>query len=254
MRITKHLSIGLPGWGPVQVVAISLLVTLLTACGGGGGDGEDPAPPLPPLVTPGQWVVLGSSTAQGASATKMNGWAQQLAEEMLASGVRTSNLAKGGSTTYAALPTESTPPVGRPAPNESGNVTAALALTPQLIFLSYPSNDTALGYSAEETVDNLRRVRQLALDRGVPVVILGTQPRAMADALLDRQAEIDRQLALLAGECFVEVRSGLAGPDGRLAAEFNVGDGIHPNNAGHAVILARVRARLRSARCVRLAS
>lgn len=232
------------GWGGLA------LALMLSACGGGGG-GAEPATE-PPQVTPGRWVLLGSSTALGAGATGQQGWAQQLAAELPALGASLSNLAVGGSTTYAARPSGDLPPAGRAAPDPAGNVDAALALAPRLLLLAYPGNDTALGLSADETVANLGRVRAHAQARGVAVLVLGTQPRQLSEAGLARLAEIDRRLARLAGECFVELRSGLAGPDGRLAADRDAGDGVHPNDAGHALILARVRARLRSGRCVRL--
>lgn len=220
------------GWGGLA------LALMLSACGGGGAE---PATE-PPQVTPGRWVLLGSSTALGAGATGQQGWAQQLAAELPALGASLSNLAIGGSTTYAARPSGDLPPAGRAAPDPAGNVDAALALAPRLLLLAYPGNDTALGLSADETVANLGRVRAHAQARGVAVLVLGTQPRQLSEA----------GLARLAAECFVELRSGLAGPDGRLAADRDAGDGVHPNDAGHALILARVRARLRSGRCVRL--
>ena len=46
------------------------------------------------------------------------------------------------------------------------------------------------------------------------------------------------------------VEQWLAGPDGRLAAAYDAGDGVHPNDAGHAIIFQRVDAVLQSGRCV----
>lgn len=223
----------------------------LTACGGGGGG----APAAePPLVAPGTWVILGSSSALGVGATGRQGWAQQLAAAPPADGVAVVNLAVGGTTTYAALPAGDTPPAGRPAPEPAGNIDAALARAPSLLLLAYPSNDAVQGLSADESLANLRRVRALARPRGVAVLVLGTQPRRLSDAALAQQVALDAGLARLAGECFVPLRDGLVGPDGRTAPALEAADGVHLNDAGHAVVRDRVLARLRSGRCVRLAS
>jgi lysophospholipase L1-like esterase len=66
-------------------------------------------------------------------------------------------------------------------------------------------------------------------------------------------AEIDRGLAELAGACFVPLQAALADVDGGIAAAYAAGDGIHLNDAGHALVLQRVQAVLDAGRCVRLA-
>ncbi|UUX94132.1 SGNH/GDSL hydrolase family protein [Aquabacterium sp. J223] len=226
---------------------LALVAVLLSACGGGGG--EAPSSP-PPAVAPGTWVVLGSSTAAGANATAGNAWAARLAADMAARGVTMTNLARGGITTYQALPAAASRPAGRPVSDVTLNVEAALARQPRLVLLSFPSNDTALGYAVEETVANLLAMRSVLMAGGASVMVLSSQPRDLADGLRDRLREVDDRLAAAVGACFVAVRADLSAPDGRIDARFDAGDGVHLNDAGHAVVLSRVQARLQSGECV----
>jgi lysophospholipase L1-like esterase len=195
---------------------------------------------------------MGSSTAQGVGAsTPSVSWAGRLQTDMQVRSVSITNIALGGTTTYMGLPTGSAPVAGRPAPVTTINVTAALAFSPKLVIVSYPTNDTEQGYSVSETVNNLLTIRATALARGVSVVVQGTQPRDLADAQRALLPQIDTQLAQAIGACFVEVRSALAAADGRIAAAYSAGDGVHVNDAGHALIEGRIKALLDAGTCVR---
>jgi lysophospholipase L1-like esterase len=202
-----------------------------------------------PLVSDGTWTIIGSSTALGVGAQTLS-WAQALQRSYAYRSVSFVNLAVGGMTTYEALPTGSPAVPGRPAPAPTANVNAALATSPKLLLVSYPTNDTANGYSADETVRNLLAIRSAALTRGVPVIILSTQPRDLNDTQLARLAEIDGRVSQSVAPCFVAVREALAGQDGRLAPQYDSGDGIHPNDAGHAVIHDRIARLIDGGRCV----
>jgi lysophospholipase L1-like esterase len=229
-----------------------LLAALLAGCGGGGSAAPATAPAaVAPSVQPGAWVVLGSSTAAGSGASNpASAWTAGLAANHAAHGVTLANLAVGGSTTYEALPTGTAPVAGRPAVDGAHNTTAALALGPKLVLISFPTNDTALGYSVDETVTNLLAMRSALQAGGAAVVLLSTQPRDLSDVLLARLPQIDQRLSDAAGACFVPVRAALAGSDGRLAPAYDSGDGVHPNDAGHALILQRVEDRLAAGDCV----
>ena len=87
--------------------------------------------------------------------------------------------------------------------------------------------------------------------RGTPVIVLGTQPRNLSDAQRALLPQIDAQLANAVGPCFVDVRSILASTDGRINPIYDSGDGVHLNDAGHAVIFNRVKAVLEAEACVR---
>jgi acyl-CoA thioesterase-1 len=159
------------------------------------------------------------------------------------------NLALAGTVTYQALPTGSYTP-NRPSPLPGSNIDAALNYYPKAVLVSYPTNDIAAGYTVDEIVANVTRIRQVANARGVPVIVLGTQPRNLTASQLALLQPLDQRLAALFSPCFVAVRVALAGADGRLAPIYDSGDGTHPNDAGHAVIAARVVSLIDSGRCV----
>lgn len=237
--------------------AAAVCVCLLVACGGGGGNASASADTVAvhvPSVAPGAWVVIGSSSAAGAGATPGNGWASRVQAYYAEREVELVNLAVGGSTTYAGLSAQSDPVAGRPQPDTTANVDAALAQGAKLLLVSYPSNDTALGYSVDETVANLLAIRDAARSHDVAVMILSTQPRALPVSQLAMLAQIDARLSASVGSCFVAVREVLAGPDSRLDPRYDSGDGVHPNDAGHALIYEQVRAVVDSGRCVDTAS
>lgn len=236
---------------------VAVLALHLGGCGGGAGASNPPAPlPAVPSVTPGTWVVLGSSTAAGVGAGPRQGWVARLSAQaatLPAAPVSLVNLARAGAVTYQALPSASTPPAGRPGPDPAANIDLALAQSPRLVFIAYPTNDTVLGYTADETVANLQRLRAVTAGAGAVALLLSTQPRdgltAAQRATLD---EIDRGGASAFGPCFVPLRAALSGADGGIAAAYAAGDGVHLNDAGHQLVAQRVWALLDSGRCVRL--
>ncbi|WP_425261575.1 SGNH/GDSL hydrolase family protein [Rubrivivax sp. RP6-9] len=229
---------------------------LLAGCGGGGAaDAPQAAPPPAPVVAPGTWVVLGSSSAAGTGASSGQGWASQLQGAAQARQVVLQNIARNGTLTYQALATGSNPPAGRPAPDTAVNITRALQFAPKLVLLSFPTNDTAAGYTADETAANLLALQRAAQAAGAAALVLGVQPR---DGLTGSQravlADLDQRLAAQAGPCFVALFAALADGNGHIAAAYAAGDGIHLNDAGHRVVRERVQAVLDGGRCVRLAA
>jgi lysophospholipase L1-like esterase len=205
-------------------------------------------------VSQGTWVVMGSSTASGAGATTLD-WAFAVRTAYRTThGVTTVNIARGGQTTYSALPTGTPAVANRPAPNIETNTNAALTRTPapKLVFVSYPTNDTEFGYTVEETVRNTLAVRAALIAGGAAVIVVSTQPRDMTPAKIAMLPQIDAQLKAAIGACFAETREALDGPDGKLDPAYNSGDGIHPNDAGHAVIASIVRDLIDSGNCVRV--
>lgn len=235
-----------------------VLFGALGACGGGAETPVSAPVSAPVTAAPvtqlkaGTWVVMGSSTAAGTGAPAGKGWVAQLAGNYAARGVQVANIAQGGTVTYEGLSASAAPVAGRPAPNPAVNIDQALARKPVLLIVSYPTNDTALGYGVDETVNNLLAIRSQALAAGVPVVVTSTQPRNLTDTQLANLRAIDTRLAASVGACFVEVRAALAGADGKLAPEYDSGDGVHPNGAGHVLIAERLSQLLAAGSCVRL--
>lgn len=237
-------------------LSILVLALLLAACGGGGGAATPAVPPAPPaLVAPGTWVVLGSSSAAGQGASPGQSWVERLQAGQLARQVTVSNIARGGTLTWQALSTASVPPVGRPRPDPAVNIDRALAASPRLVLLSFPTNDMAADYTAAETVADLDTLRAAAAAAGAASLVLGVQPRDGLD-LAQRAvlAEVNLGLAAAAGPCFVGLFAALADANGNIATSYAAGDGVHLNDAGHAVVLQRVLAVLDGGRCVRLAA
>jgi lysophospholipase L1-like esterase len=165
------------------------------------------------------------------------------------------NLARAGALTPQALPANTPPAAGRPAPDPAINIDRALAQAPRLLVLAFPSNDAVAGLPAAETVAHLSRLRELAAAQSASTILLSSQPRdgltATQQATLD---ETDRLGAASFGECFVDVRAALAGVHGGIAAAYAAGDGVHLNDAGHRLIADRLWALLASGRCVRLSA
>jgi acyl-CoA thioesterase I len=204
-----------------------------------------------PLVAPGNWVVMGSSTPAGAGARILS-WVEAVKEKYSNRSVAVFNIAKGGKTTYEALPTATPLMDNRPAPDPEANVNAALAKSPKLLIISFPSNDTVVGFSVDETVQNLLQIRAIARSNGASVIVVSMQPLSTIPAdRLAPLAEIDTRLAAAVAPCFVATREALAAPDGTLDPRFDSGDGVHVNDDGHAVIAAAVEAVIDSGACVR---
>jgi lysophospholipase L1-like esterase len=227
-----------------RLAGLAVLLALLPACGGGGGAAPEPA--APPA-----WVVLGSSTAAGVGATEGRSWAARLATTLAARGLRVDNRARSGANTYQALPADAARPAGRPATDPQQDVARALETAPRVLVLAFPSNDAMLGYPAAETVANLRLMRDAARRRGVGVLVLSSQPRDDAGSgARAAMAAADTALAAELGACFVDVRAALSAADGRIAPAYAAGDGIHLNDAGHALIHTQLWATVAAGGCV----
>ncbi len=189
-------------------------------------------------------VVLGSSTADGAGATSVEfSWAglyrthlQELNPEAVVI-----NLAAAGYSTYKILPTGHVTPPDRPAPDPNRNITKALTYEPWAIIVNLPSNDVAYAYSIAEQMTNYETVNTLAVTDGVQIWFSTAQPRnfptqAQRDELF---AMTDATLTVF-GDYAIDFWNGLADPAGMILPQYDAGDGIHLNDAGHALIYSRV--------------
>jgi len=117
---------------------------------------------------------------------------------------------------------------------------AALALKPDAILISLPSNDQAEGYGLEEQLANYDRLAAAAGSARVPLWVTTTQPRNFR--------ETERRQGLLAARQAILRRFSPRAPDfwtpladsaGLIRPELDSGDGTHVDDAGHA-LLARV--------------
>lgn len=234
-----------------------LISPILVACGGSGQNSPLLTVPVAPPATvikdvrPGTWIILGSSTASGTGATPGNSWADLLRANLKESGASVTNLARGGTVSYSGLASGTISPPNRPVADSTINISQAISRNPVVIIISYPTNDVASGYRPEETINNINSIRTSAMNAGVPAIVLSTQPRDFTKPQLENLQEIDRKLSADVGGCFVSIRESLSGSDGKLLPEFNSGDGVHPNDAGHKLIFTKLLATIKSETCIR---
>lgn len=194
-------------------------------------------PPSYTLAKQQRWVIMGSSSAFGAGASRYElSWAGQLEKLAAEYGAEVINIARGGYTTYHAMETICAVNAARPQPDLSHNVEQAILKGADIVFLSFPSNDAASNFSAEEAAFNLIYMRAFFAERRIPVVILGSQPRNMSAAKQRLLTELDLLLKPRMSPCFVELYPQLVDNTGNLATQFNSGDGVHLNDLGHALV------------------
>ncbi|GAB3050643.1 hypothetical protein GCM10027185_62390 [Spirosoma pulveris] len=181
-------------------------------------------------------VIIGSSTAAGWGASDYQyAWAGLLTQQL--TNGRVVNLAKGGYTSYQLLPTNAPHPADRPEADTLRNLNAALKEKPTTLLISISSNDLIIGCSVEEIIANFNTIRSKALAAGVAHVLITTPlPRnysAEVTANLLRQRD---QVLKTYGSSAVNIFDPLANEQQLTKAELLSGDGIHPNDKGHALL------------------
>jgi len=185
-------------------------------------------------------VVLGSSTSAGTGPRQAkNAWVSRyerhLAEQ--SPNVTLVNLAVGGQTTFHIQPTGYLPPANRPAPVPGKNITAALALKPNAILISMPSNDQASHYPLAEQLANYDRIARLTAEAHVQLWVSTTQPRNFNHAsqminLMQARDAISEKFA----PHVLDFWTAFAAPNGFIKAGYDSGDGTHLNDAAHAIL------------------
>ena len=188
-------------------------------------------------------VVLGSSTSAGTGANPPDSAYVNRVRAHIASvdtTYKVLNLAVGGFTSYHVMPTSFVPPGGRPTPRATNNITYALEYNPKAIFINLPSNDAASSYPLSEQIANYDTLVAVANRSNVKLWITTTQPRnlssqAQLDLLTGMRDSVFSRYAPYA----VDFWTTLAQPNGFIVPEFNSGDGIHLNNAGHRLLYQR---------------
>ncbi|MEO7524707.1 MAG: SGNH/GDSL hydrolase family protein, partial [Ferruginibacter sp.] len=126
-------------------------------------------------------VILGSSSSYGYGATTYDSaWAGKFTAYVKRKNSQNVvyNLGIPGFTTYQNLcPTGFAPPPNRPSPDNSFNITVALALHPDAIIINMPTNDAANDFTIAEQQANYERTMHLADSAHIPVWVTTTQPR-----------------------------------------------------------------------------
>ena len=205
------------------------------------GAGSAPDAPLAGAKAPSfSLAVIGSSTAAGQGASRPDrAWVAQIGKALVAeTSFRVSNLAVEGYTTGDLLPGSGSP----------GNIDDAIDGRPDLILVALAgSNDIALGTSSAEFFSRLSRLRDRAQAAAIPTFFVSTAPKDLSDAERQKLADWATSMAqrfescwvpaaAAYAPCFVDVFDVLADAELNLAAKFDSGDGIHLNDAGHAVV------------------
>jgi lysophospholipase L1-like esterase len=191
-------------------------------------------------------VVLGSSTAAGSGANPIDSaWVNRFRYNLnlLDTSYKVINLAVGGYSTYDVMPSDFTPPSGRPNPKPYNNITYALEYNPKTIIVNLPSNDAAYNFSISETILNFDTLVSIANINNIPIWICSPQPRNFSN-----QTQMNLLFALLDSSFsrynsfVIDFWNGIAQSNGFILTQFNSGDGIHLNNAGHRVLYERASA------------
>jgi lysophospholipase L1-like esterase len=129
----------------------------------------------------------------------------------------------------------------------------ALALHPKAVVLEGGANDMRLGFSPEEIRDNLLTMGELAQSHGIAVFVTAMTPVCDCFRPLSGLRTVERihaLNALLAAMCrehrwtLIDLNTPLADPDGLMQKRFTT-DGVHPNDAGYALLAPVVEQALR---------
>ena len=176
-------------------------------------------------------VVIGSSTAFGTGASPIDSsWVRRTTAyyKGLCGLDTTINLAVGGFTTFNGLPGSS---------DTGNNITKAMSLHPDIVLISFPTNDAVSDIPLPTYLANLRTMYNIVVAAGKICYIASTQPRNLSNHSQQVTLQIGRDsiLAEFPGHSFnffdPLVASGSLDLNPALTP-----DGIHPNNAGHRLL------------------
>ncbi|MEZ4908115.1 MAG: SGNH/GDSL hydrolase family protein [Saprospiraceae bacterium] len=191
-------------------------------------------------------VVLGSSTAEGTGASPIDSsWVNRyksfLSEN---SAFEVVNLARGGYTTYHILPTGTVSPGISISVDTARNITKAVSLNPYAIIVNMPSNDAANNFPTSAQMNNFDIVYKEAEKYGILTWICTPQPRNFSSqSQIDIQTNTRDSVLAVYGEYALDFWNGIADDNGFILSEYNSGDGIHLNNAGHRILFEKVKSK-----------
>lgn len=190
-------------------------------------------------------AVIGSSTAQGVGADPIDSsWVSRLKYYLKSLGEIDTiyNIALGGQTTYNGMPTGFVPPSGRPIPDTATNVTKALSYHPDVVLVSFPTNDAAADYTLTETMANLRTIYKKIRAAGKIAYIATSQPRS--SIAVSQQELLKRMRDSVVAEFprhFLNFYNPIVASDSLSINPIYNFDGTHVNNAGHRQLYQVVR-------------
>jgi lysophospholipase L1-like esterase len=190
-------------------------------------------------------VVLGSSTAAGSGASNADSaWVNRFRNNLSQSNTRftVTNLAKGGYTTYHILPNGTTiPPHITIEPDTARNITKALALNPYAVIINMPSNDASNNFPTKDQLANFHLIHDAAINVGARVWICTPQPRNFSNpAQVQIQRDVTDSIVAQFSPYTIDFWNGMADVSGFILSQYDSGDGIHLNDAGHRELFRRV--------------
>lgn len=188
-------------------------------------------------------AVLGSSTAEGDGASSLaKSWVGLLSDELLKkANVSIINFASGGYSTLNLLPES----------GSDGTLDDAIAEHPDLIVISLPGgNDVSAGTPEATYLSRLAEARSTAKEAGIPTFFVGTAPKNTGDRERAQLGDWNTQMQsrfsscwtpgdAAYSPCFIDVMAALGNADHEIEPEYDSGDGIHLNDAGHVALFQR---------------
>jgi Lysophospholipase L1 and related esterases len=194
-------------------------------------------------------AVIGSSTAQGVGATpEDSSWVRLLSYHFKNELGRIDtiyNRARGGSNNYHGMPTSYVPPANRDKPSVDSNVTWALSTNPDIVIVSYVSNNLHI-YSIEETLFTLQVMMDSVRAAGKHCFITTSQPRnGFDEAGREKLRVIKDSILNRFGEFAINFYDPIVNPEDKTVLEEYKfpWDDVHLNNAGHRVLFEQVVAK-----------
>jgi lysophospholipase L1-like esterase len=205
-------------------------------------------------AAPATLAVLGSSTAAGTGASETSrSWVGLLQAWLAQSrGLSVINLATPGVLTDSAVCATAMSAEFRQAIAPVHNVRRALRLDARYLILSFPSNDATHGIPAQRTIAQLLNMQQCAQrTKGVKVAVMSSLPRSgLSPQENVAIAQVDAVMHNTFGACYIDVKHVLSDASGlNPRHDLSAGDGIHFNDAGHAVIFGVVKQFIEEGQC-----
>jgi lysophospholipase L1-like esterase len=190
-------------------------------------------------------VVLGSSTAAGVGPSSSDStWVNRYRRALYSRDTRYPiiNLGKGGYTTYHILPDDAEIPDNiNISIDSSRNLSEALSYDPYAIIINMPSNDAANSFGVDQQLANFDLMRDAANAEGVETYICTTQPRNFNNSnQIMIQEDMRDTILSHYGTFVIDFWSGIADTMGWIQPIYDSGDGVHLNDAGHAILFERV--------------
>jgi lysophospholipase L1-like esterase len=188
-------------------------------------------------------AVIGSSSAAGTGATPIDSsWVNLTKDYLKGQGLIDTiyNIALGGSTTFAGLPTWDSG--GASNPDTAHNVTKALSYHPDVVLIAYASNDVVADYTMQQTMSNLRIIYQEVLNAGKIAYVTTTQPRGMIPVVQKQMLQAERDSVLAEFPAYsMNFYNPLVAADSLSLNPLLAFDSTHPNNAGHQLLFQVVK-------------